>query len=444
MRDIDSKDDTVIYTGGGKIVDIEVYSNIPLHKLKERSNEFRKEIIEVYEKQYNYYTTLAKELEKIIPLKDKKNSFIETTDKKGGKKKISEYDHEMHEYGYIIDSPVAKDDNSNKYTDELAYYWKLSHEHINSRIQWRHEGKTFDSFKMRFTILKENPITMGAKLTGRYGNKGTVSLIIPDAEMPETESGTKADIILNPLGIVNRLNLGQIQEQYLNFMGDKIVEKLKVTPDQYEREDILFKYLKIINKQQYDFLDTEYIMLNKRDKEIFFEDIIQNGLYTHQTPFFGNTTMEQFEKIFREMSDLVEKYKFKGIEKPMVMGDIYFIRLKHESSNKSSARSTALNNIKNLPSKSTLKKEKKVLLSQTPIRLGEMEVTNMMLPKRGDLVEKLLKTYSTSEEDREHLIKSLLMSKTPLRMNTTLGNEYSVNRKILQKYMNVLELDLED
>jgi hypothetical protein len=74
----------------------------------------------------------------------------------------------------------------------------------------------------------------------------------------------------------------------------------------------------------------------------------------------------------------------------------------------------------------------------------EMEVTNMMLPKRGDLVEKLLKTYSTSEEDREHLIKSLLMSKTPLRMNTTLGNEYSVNRKILQKYMNVLELDLED
>jgi hypothetical protein len=63
----------------------------------------------------------------------------------------------------------------------------------------------------------------------------------------------------------------------------------------------------------------------------------------------------------------------------MVMGDLYFIRLKHESSNKASARSTALNNIKYLPSKSTLKKEKKILLSQTPIRMGEMEVTNLMI-----------------------------------------------------------------
>jgi hypothetical protein len=176
----------------------------------------------------------------------------------------------------------------------------------------------------------------------------------------------------------------------------------------------------------------------------FIVSILTNGIYIHQTPFFSNTTMDQYEKIFKEKPYLVKKQKFVNIEKPMVMGDMYFIRLKHESSNKASARSTALNNIKYLPSKSTLKKEKKILLSQTPIRLGEMEVTNLMITKRGDLVEKLLKTFSTSEEDRDQLIKDLLTQSNPLNMTTSIGKAYSTNRQILQKYLNILELDIED
>jgi hypothetical protein len=74
----------------------------------------------------------------------------------------------------------------------------------------------------------------------------------------------------------------------------------------------------------------------------------------------------------------------------------------------------------------------------------EMEVTNLMLTKRGDLVEKLLKTYSTSEKDREDIITDLLSSKTPLDMKTSVRDNQSINRQILQKYLNVLELDLED
>jgi hypothetical protein len=74
----------------------------------------------------------------------------------------------------------------------------------------------------------------------------------------------------------------------------------------------------------------------------------------------------------------------------------------------------------------------------------EMEVTNLLIPKRGDLVEKLLKTYSTSEDDRNNLISDLLMHSNPLQMKTELGREYSTNRQILQKYLNILELELED
>jgi DNA-directed RNA polymerase beta subunit len=428
MRQIDEKDDTVIYTNGGQIVDIDIFSNIPLSRMKQNPNEFRKEIVYLYEQQQEYFTKLAAELEKIIPVSDEP------------------FSEEKKEVGYDVKHPISKEKNKNKYTDELAYYWKLAHETINEHIQWRHEGTSFDSFKMRFTILKESPITIGAKITGRVGNKGTISLILPDEEMPETEDGQKADVILNPLGILNRLNLSQIIEQHINFMGHNLIKKMSTCETLNEQADEFFWFMKAINKKQYDFLyyDNYAMMTGGLKKSEFISSILGSGIYVHQSPFFENTTMEEFEKIFKEKPYLVEKYKFKGIEKPMVMGEIYFIRLKHESSNKASARSTALNNVKTLPSKSTLKKEKKVLLSQTPIRLGEMEVTNLLITKNGELVEKLLKSYSTSDEDRERLVADLLTSKTPLQLETNIGRANSINRQILQKYLNVLELDLED
>jgi DNA-directed RNA polymerase beta subunit len=355
MRQIDEKDDTIIYTNGGQVVDIDIFSNIPLSRMKHNPNEFKKEIVYLYEQQLEYYKKLAAELEKIIPVSDEA------------------FDDEKKEVGYEVKHPIAREKNKNKYTDELAYYWKLSHETSNESIQWRHEGKSFDSFKMRFTILKESPITIGAKITGRVGNKGTVSLILPDDQMPETEDGERAEVILNPLGILNRLNLSQIIEQHINFMGNNLIKKMLTCETLAQQADEFFWFMKMINKKQYDFLyyDNYAMMTGGLKKTEFISSILGSGIYVHQSPFFENTTMEEFSKIFKEKPYLVEKYKFKGIEKPMVMGEIYFIRLKHESSNKASARSTALNNVKTLPSKSTLKKEKKVLLSQTPIRLGK-------------------------------------------------------------------------
>ena len=138
----------------------------------------------------------------------------------------------------------------------------------------------------------------------------------------------------------------------------------------------------------------------------------------------------------------------------MTMEDVYFIRLKHEPSNKTSMRSAANLNVKNLPAKSTLKKEKKIPYSSTPIRLGEMEVSNLMIAKRGDVVEKLLKTYSTNEELREQTITQLLSpGKLPnghlrnalnMDLDVDLKNNRSVSREILEKYLNVLGYSIVD
>ena len=107
--------------------------------------------------------------------------------------------------------------------------------------------------------------------------------------------------------------------------------------------------------------DIELITMNRSEKYAFLNAVEENGIMIHQPPFFGNTTEEQFKEIFKEHPEWCTEYDFEGIERPMTMGDVYFIRLKHEPSNKSSMRSAANLNVKNLPAKSTLKKEKRLL-----------------------------------------------------------------------------------
>lgn len=185
MREVDPTNDDIIYTGGGTIVDIDVFSNVSLNDLRKRADIFNKEILEVVENNNRYWHEMADALEQIIPVK-----MLSEADFKA----------EREEFGIVIKHPMDRELNPNKYTDELAYYWKLAHENIDERIQWRYDGKSFDNFKIQFTILKENPLVPGSKLTGRYGNKGVVTEIVPTEEMPVTSDGVRAEIILNPLG----------------------------------------------------------------------------------------------------------------------------------------------------------------------------------------------------------------------------------------------------
>lgn len=190
MREVDPSNDDITYTGGGTVVDIDVFSNISLSDLRKRTDIFNQEILTVVENNNRYWTELAYELEKIIPCRT-------LTEK--------EIKEEREDFGHVCKHPIDREKNENKYTDELAYYWKLAHETIDEKIPWRYDKKSFDNFKVQFTILKENPLTAGCKLTGRYGNKGVVTMIEDDEKMPITEDGMRADICLNPLGVWNRL-----------------------------------------------------------------------------------------------------------------------------------------------------------------------------------------------------------------------------------------------
>jgi DNA-directed RNA polymerase subunit beta len=67
----------------------------------------------------------------------------------------------------------------------------------------------------KFISLKNVSLKVGDKMAGRHGNKGIVARIVRDEDMPFLEDGTPVDIVLNPLGVPSRMNLGQIYETYL-------------------------------------------------------------------------------------------------------------------------------------------------------------------------------------------------------------------------------------
>src|SRR5690606_26709390 len=71
-------------------------------------------------------------------------------------------------------------------------------------------------------VAKKRKLKVGDKMAGRHGNKGSVARIVRDEDMPFLEDGTPVDIVLNPLGVPSRMNLGQIYETVLGWAGEKL------------------------------------------------------------------------------------------------------------------------------------------------------------------------------------------------------------------------------
>ena len=74
---------------------------------------------------------------------------------------------------------------------------------------------------VRVYVAKKRKIAEGDKLAGRHGNKGVISKIVPEEDMPYLEDGTPVDIILNPLGVPSRMNIGQVLETHLGWAAHR-------------------------------------------------------------------------------------------------------------------------------------------------------------------------------------------------------------------------------
>ena len=106
-------------------------------------------------------------------------------------------------------------------------------------------------------VAVKRQLAPGDKMAGRHGNKGVISRIIPVEDMPYMEDGTPVDIVLNPLGVPSRMNVGQILETHLGAasvdLGKKFVEKaLESEKNPKAIDELKNMFEKVYGKQIYD------------------------------------------------------------------------------------------------------------------------------------------------------------------------------------------------
>jgi DNA-directed RNA polymerase subunit beta len=184
----------------------------------------------------------------------------------------------------------------------------------------------------------------GDKMAGRHGNKGVVSKIVPIEDMPYMTNGKPVDIVLNPLGVPSRMNVGQILETHLGWACSELGDQIKTLCKDFEKKiDLVKDKLKSIYGQKY--YDEVITKLNKKEISELVDNI-SNGLPI-ATPVFDGASTTDIDKMLK-LSNLPEAGQttlWNGItgekfDRPVTVGIIYMLKLNHLVEDKIHARST--------------------------------------------------------------------------------------------------------
>jgi hypothetical protein len=308
--------------------------------------------------------------------------------------------------------------------DDCGFLYQKATDYLSGK-KFSYDKSEFEGTIIRFKIRETVPLKVGSKITGRVGNKGVISKILPDEEMPRvSDTGEIPDVVLNSLGVVGRCNISQLYEHELNFIADEIVKKY---PDDKKGvaslwSDIL-EFYQIIGTGQGEFL-KEKLGTDAKAIAAYVADVRENGLLIHQPPFFENANPEKMIELYNHFG--VEKLKFEGIEQPLVFGSLYFIKLRHEAIGKFSARSAGQVSLLNVPFKSNeMYKKGTAPHNNSPIRFGEQELFNMLLlaNQEGGAsgVINFLRHYSSHNIERRNLLQKLLRV-DPDRIDSVAGD----------------------
>jgi len=202
-------------------------------------------------------------------------------------------------------------------------------------------------------IADKRTVSIGDKMAGRHGNKGIVALVVPEEDMPHTIDGEPVDLVLNPLGVPSRMNLGQLYETMLGWAGRK---------------------------------------LGKRYKTPVFDGAKSADVITE----LKKAGLPETGKI-----DLWDGRTGEKIKYPVTVGEIYFMKLSHLIADKMHARSTGPYS----------------LITQQPLggkaqsggqRFGEMEVWALEAYGAAHTLQEILTTKSDDIEGRTKLYNSIV------------------------------------
>nr|YP_009395380.1 RNA polymerase b-subunit [Polysiphonia infestans]ARW64360.1 RNA polymerase b-subunit [Polysiphonia infestans] len=224
---------------------------------------------------------------------------------------------------------------------------------------------------IRVYVAQKRKIQVGDKMAGRHGNKGIISRILPRQDMPFLPDGTPVDIVLNPLGVPSRMNVGQLFECLLGLAGDYLNKRFKIVPfdEMYGQE----ASRALVNNK------LKYASLTKSKSWLF------NRKYPGKIILFDGRTGETFDN-------------------PVTVGKAYMLKLVHLVDDKIHARSTGPYS----------------LVTQQPLggraqhggqRLGEMEVWALEAFGAAYTLQELLTVKSDDMQGRNEALNAIVKGK---------------------------------
>ncbi len=257
-------------------------------------------------------------------------------------------------------------------------------------------------------IATKRKLKVGDKMAGRHGNKGIVSNIVPEIDMPYLEDGRPVEIILNPLGVPSRMNIGQILEVHLGLVGKRLGEQIQEMFDN-QTEDFIQK----LRAKMIEIADVAKLMNaketlgNMSDKELlqYARDWARGVKFA--APVFEGANQAEFEKLFElakidpdgKMTLYDGKTGEKMIERVNV-GYMYMLKLHHLVDEKVHARSTGPYS----------------LVTQQPVggkalfggqRFGEMEVWALEAYGASHVLKEMLTIKSDDVEGRARAYRAI-------------------------------------
>ncbi|MDA9094480.1 DNA-directed RNA polymerase subunit beta, partial [Gammaproteobacteria bacterium] len=279
-------------------------------------------------------------------------------------------------------------------------------------------------------------IQPGDKMAGRHGNKGVISEIMPVEDMPHDEFGVPVDVVLNPLGVPSRMNVGQILETHMGMaakgIGEKIDAMLKENAKPAELKEYLDKlYNKnAANKEDLDsFNNTEIVELASN---------LTAGLPI-ATPVFDGAKESEIKDLLK-LAGLPESGQFTlydgrtgtKFERPVTVGYMYIIKLNHLVDDKMHARSTGSYS----------------LVTQQPLggkaqfggqRFGEMEVWALEAYGAAYTLQEMLTVKSDDVAGRTKMYKNIVDGS--FQMDANIPESFNVLTKEIKSLGINIELD---
>jgi DNA-directed RNA polymerase subunit beta len=244
----------------------------------------------------------------------------------------------------------------------------------------------------------------GDKMAGRHGNKGVVSMIVPEEDMPYREDGTPVDVVLNPLGVPSRMNVGQILEAHLGWAAAGLGLKIGEMLDNQRKVEELKTFLRKIYNN-----NSEKLRL----KELSDDDVIElcrnlrDGV-PMATPVFDGAEEEEIKNMLAlaelpetGQTTLIDGRTGEAFDRPVTVGYMYMLKLNHLVDDKMHARSTGPYS----------------LVTQQPLggkaqfggqRFGEMEVWALESYGAAYTLQEMLTVKSDDVNGRNKMYKNIV------------------------------------